>query len=42
MYRSADMKFSTKDLDQDKWYLSCAISYPGGWWYNRLDNLLHI
>ena len=31
-----DMKFSTKDKDQDKLPNGhCALAYTGAWWYNR-------
>ncbi|KAM6269831.1 fibrinogen alpha chain [Porphyrio hochstetteri] len=30
----AQMRFSTFDLDQDRWEESCAEMYGGGWWYN--------
>jgi hypothetical protein len=29
------MKFSTKDMDNDKDSRNCATSYSGAWWYNN-------
>ncbi|RMC10869.1 hypothetical protein DUI87_12581 [Hirundo rustica rustica] len=29
-----NMKFSTKDQDQDTYSKNCAYSYEGGWWYS--------
>ncbi|XP_051514455.1 microfibril-associated glycoprotein 4-like [Myxocyprinus asiaticus] len=29
------MKFTTYDKDQDNSEKNCAVSYPGGWWYNN-------
>uniref|UniRef100_A0A8C3JSQ6 Fibrinogen C-terminal domain-containing protein n=1 Tax=Calidris pygmaea TaxID=425635 RepID=A0A8C3JSQ6_9CHAR len=29
-----NMKFSTKDHDQDTYSKNCAYSYEGGWWYS--------
>ena len=25
--------FSTKDVDHDTWYTSCAVAFHGAWWY---------
>lgn len=30
-----DEQFSTRDQDNDLWENSCAVSYKGGWWYER-------
>ncbi|XP_071832052.1 microfibril-associated glycoprotein 4-like [Apostichopus japonicus] len=28
-------QFSTRDMDNDIWVNSCALSYKGGWWYEK-------
>ena len=39
-----DMKFTTKDRDNDNWDLKCVSNWggrnAGGWWYNKCSNLL--
>jgi hypothetical protein len=27
------MAFSTRDVDNDTWENSCAVTYKGAWWY---------
>ncbi|XP_065058542.1 ficolin-2-like [Rhopilema esculentum] len=35
------MKFTTKDKDQDTYYINCASKFKGAWWYSacHLSNL---
>ena len=30
-----EMKFSTKDHDNDVYNLNCAVLFKGGWWYRK-------
>ncbi|XP_060073894.1 microfibril-associated glycoprotein 4-like [Ylistrum balloti] len=30
-----DMKFTTEDRDNDKWFLNCAAKDGAGWWYKN-------
>ena len=32
---SNEMKFSTKDQDNDKWSKNCAATCGDGWWYSN-------
>jgi ficolin len=31
---SQGMQFSTYDVNHDKWYNNCAVTFKGAWWYN--------
>ena len=28
------LKFSTRDVDNDYWSVSCAVHYRGAWWFS--------
>jgi len=30
-----NMRFTTKDIDNDRWKKNCASVFTGGWWYNK-------
>merc|ERR1719391_13634 len=40
MHYNNQMKFSTKDRDQDMSNGDCAARATGGWWYNRCGLVL--
>ena len=43
-YNINNMKFTTKDRDNDLWIKNCAVEYKsgnaGGWWYNQCSDIL--
>ena len=35
LYPSNNMRFSTRDLDQDVWPGNCAVAFKAAWWYGN-------